>query len=286
MARMSWDEARSLDESLLSLDAFFSEPPQIAEILSGGLTNRCWRIISHDGGSYVWRPVSPVSDAYGISRNREYRLLESIAECHFTPNPVYKNSHGLLVEWVAGEVGKFPIHEFELIGMLARIHSISIRNKPIPPFSYTAKVDGYWYQLGKEFKGSDYEFLYTKWRELPVIPPVEPALCHLDLGTYNLVTTDKGIKVIDWEYAGVGDPRMDLAMTIEIEKLDMPKAVADYCLLRNIEEVDIWFQGVNAWKPHNQMMAMLWYLLGYQVWQDDTYLQRAEQLKFALNLLR
>ena len=286
MARMSWDEARSLDESLLSLEDFFTEPPRIAEILTGGLTNRCWRIIAQDGRSYVWRPISPVSHAYGISRVREYRLLESLAESHFTPMPAFLNDHGLLVEWIDGDIVDSPIHEFELVGMLARIHSVDVRNKPIPLFSYTAKVDGYWYQLDAGLKDEEYETLYNEWRELPVISPVEPALCHLDLGAYNLITTEDGLKVIDWEYAGVGDPRMDLAMTIEIENLDMPRAVADYCTLRNIDDVDIWFQGVNAWKPHNQMMAMLWYLLGYQLWQDEAYLRHAQQLKLTLNSLR
>ncbi len=286
MAKMSWEEARSLDESLSSLEHFFPEPPRIAEILSGGLTNRCWKIITQDGHPYVWRPVSSVSSAYGISRVREYRLLDALKSSHFAPDPVFINEHGLLVEWISGELLSTPVHEFELIGMLARIHAVDVRNKPIPLFSYTSKVDGYWYQLQPKFKDSEYEKLYFKWRQLPVIAPVSPSLCHLDLGRYNLITTEQGLKVIDWEYAGVGDPRMDLAMTIETEQLDMPLAVANYCKIRNIEDVGIWFQGVNAWKPHNQMMTMLWYLLGYQLWQDESYLQHARQLKLILNSMR
>lgn len=285
MAKMSWEEARSLDESLSSLDDFFSGPPRFAEVLSGGLTNRCWKITEQNGRAYVWRPVSSVSHAYGISRAQEYRLLDALQASHFTPAPVFLNEHGLLVDWVAGETIHSPLHEYQLIGMLARIHSVDVRNKPIPHFSYTAKVDGYWYQLKSGLKDAEYTRLYNQWRQLPAIPPVLPALCHHDLGDYNLISTEKGLKVIDWEYAGVGDPRMDLAMTIAIEQLDMPSAVANYCKIRGIEEADIWFQGVNAWKPHNQMMTMLWYLLGYQVWGDETYLQHARELKFILNSL-
>ncbi|WP_245883920.1 phosphotransferase [Vibrio albus] len=283
---MSWEEARSLDESLMSLDDFFTESPCLVEVLSGGLTNRCWKLAMQDGRAYVWRPVSSVSQAYGISRVQEYRLLDALKTSQFTPQPVFLNAHGLLVEWVDGGVLHSPLHEFQLIGMLVRIHSVEVRDKPIPHFSYTSKVDGYWYQLKPEFKDNEYTALYTRWRELPVVEPVQPTLCHHDFGHYNLIETDKGLKVIDWEYAGVGDPRMDLAMMIDIEQLNMPSAVVNYCKIRGIENADIWIQGVNAWKPHHQMMSMLWYLLGYQIWRDESYLYHAQQLKIALNSLR
>ncbi len=85
---MSWQEAQSLDESLLSLDAFLDAPPRIVEILSGGLTNRCWKIIDSSGNAYVWRPKSSVSYHFGLSRSKEYQLLQSIHSYGFTPRPV------------------------------------------------------------------------------------------------------------------------------------------------------------------------------------------------------
>jgi thiamine kinase len=277
---MTWYEACSLDESLASLEAYFQSPPKLVELLSGGLSNRCWKVTSADDNCFVWRPNSAASHAFGISRMREHRLLEALEECHFAPDAVYLNDLGLLVEWIDEDSDShIPIGELELTGMLARVHAVDIHTKPIPLFAYTAKVDNYWVQLGDPKVRAEYESLYQRYRNLPTVPPVEPCLCHLDLGEYNLVMTEGGLKVIDWEYAGVTDPRLDLAMTIEVAGLDMPRAVANYCKLRRIEDVEPWLTGVNHWRPRVRMMAMLWYLLGYRLWQDERYLQQALELK-------
>lgn len=283
MAKMSWNEAISLDETLLSLNDFFDAPPLIAETLAGGLTNRCWKIVSSDNNCYVWRPVSSISHRFAISRVREQKLLESLKEHDFAPDPIYLSDKGLLVEWLEGDVNQFPMGETEIIATLCKIHSVNITNKPVPLFCYTAKLDGYWLQLESHYKTPQLEQLYTRYRALPTIPSVEPSLCHLDLGQYNMVMTNLGIKVIDWEYAGVADPRMDLAMTIDIAGLNMPHAVASYCKLRGIEEIDHWLTGVNHWQPRNQTMALLWYLLAYQLWQDECYLLDAERLLSVLS---
>lgn len=276
---MSWNEATSLDESLLSLNQFFVDPPLMAETLVGGLTNRCWKVTSSKGVPYVWRPTSTISFQFGISRSREHQLLESLKSHYFAPNSIYLSEKGLLVEWLEGQVGRFPISETDIIATLCNIHSVNIHNKPVPLFSYTSKVDGYWHRLDKSQKTPQMIRHYQRLREQPSITPVSPALCHLDLGQYNMVMSEQGIKVIDWEYAGVADPRMDLAMTIELAELDMPRSVANYCQIRNIEDVDIWLQGVNQWQSRNMFMALLWYLLGYQIWQDDSYLQQADELR-------
>ena len=136
------------------------------------------------------------------------------------------------------------------------------RTATVPLLFFTAKVDGYWHKIDSEFKSVLCESIYHRWRKLPNIPPVEPTLCHFDLGDYNIVRTDQGIKVIDWEYAGAGDPRMDLAMTIELANLNISQSVTSYCKVRDIEDSNSWLIGVNKWKPRNQMKSMLWYLLG------------------------
>ncbi|WED20822.1 phosphotransferase [Vibrio sp. JC009] len=281
MAKMTWNEATSLDESLASLETYFRSPPKMAELLSGGLTNRCWKVTSTQGESFVWRPVSAASHAFGISRMKEHRLLESLEECHLAPDAAYLNHAGLLVEWIEEDDpdSSFPVGEIELVSTLARIHSVDIHSKPIPLFSYTAKVDGYWHQLKSKPVEKEFEEIYLSYREQPIIEPVEPTLCHMDLGIYNLIMTSKGIRVIDWEYAGVADPRMDLAMTIDISEIDMPRAVENYCKIRRIEDTGAWLVGINQWMPRNRMMAMLWYLIGHQIWQDERYLEEAHRIK-------
>ncbi|WP_413285943.1 phosphotransferase [Vibrio sp. MA40-2] len=279
---MTWNEAKSLDGSLLSLERFFGFPPKMAEILAGGLTNRCWKITSHTNVPYVWRSVSNQLFYFSVSRQKEYQVLQALKECRFAPDPIYLSEQGLLVEWIEGRVSEKTLTESQLIQALCSIHDVTLHDKSLPLFSFTAKVDGYWHKLNPEFKTANRQKVYNQYRTLPSIPTVEPVLCHFDLASYNIVITKQGLRIIDWEYAAVGDPRMDLAMTIELSDHNIATSVANYCQRRRIDKIDHWIDSVNQWIPRNRMMAMLWYLIGYQMWQDVNYLQQAMRIEASL----
>ena len=120
--------------------------------------------------------------------------------------------------------------------------------------------------------------IYKEWRTTPSIPSVDLSLCHFDLGGYNLVKNSDGIKVIDWEYAAIADPRLDLTLTISVADAPVQETVEKYCELRGIHDIQPWLDGVEAWLPRSRMMAMLWYLLAHQLWGDESYLREAEAL--------
>ena len=105
------------------------------------------------------------------------------------------------------------------------------------------------------------------------------ALCHFDLGCYNLVRGEEGVKVIDWEYAGLADPRLDLTLILQLADVPIERGVEQYCRIRGIEDVALWLEGVRAWMPRTRMMAMLWYLLAYKLWDDEQYLDSAREFK-------
>ncbi len=93
------------------------------------------------------------------------------------------------------------------------------------------------------------------------------------------------LTVIDWEYAAAGDPSLDLAMTIIANDLDLERAVMDYCRARLqhddtfVVNTEYWLEAVNAWQPWCEYLALLWYLVGYQVWEDEEYLYQANRLE-------
>ena len=279
MARMSWHEACQLDGSLASLDRFFASPPEYSQTLTGGLTNRCWKIVERSGRAYVWRPTTPITQAFSISRAQEYQILTSINDCGFSPKPVHLNGQGLLVEWLEGQSLTDNLSAELLIEALVNVHSLPTARLPVPPFNFTARVDHYWMQLEPELKSEGYQAIYKKWRNPPSLPPVELSLCHFDLAGYNMVGTEQGAKIIDWEYATIGDPRLDLTLSIDVAEVDEMAAIQHYCQLRQLEHPEEWVEGVRAWRPRATMMAMLWYLLAYQLWGDEYYLQQAELLK-------
>ncbi|NVC93021.1 thiamine kinase [Vibrio natriegens] len=280
MALFSWPQAKQLDPTLNALDVFFIEPPVKVQTLTGGLTNRCWRLETADGQAYVWRPLSKVCQAFLISRHNEYQVLSAIGSLGVGPKPTFIHEQGLLVEWVEGEtLTHIGIELDELLSLAATIHTFPSKAVPVVPFSYFSRIDHYWLELGGSYTGTEFEALYQKWRTEPSIKPLPLALCHFDLGRYNLVRGDEGVKAIDWEYAGLADPRLDLALILQVADVPIDDGVERYCQIRNIEDVSVWLEGVRAWQPRTLVMAMLWYLLAYQLWGDEQYLSSANEFK-------
>ncbi|MGD8170158.1 phosphotransferase [Vibrio sp. TRT 21S02] len=279
MARMSWQEASQLDSSLLSLNHFFHTAPEYAQTLTGGLTNRCWKVVLPDNSAYVWRPATSITKAFSISRFQEYQILKAIESSHLAPQAIYINEQGLLVEWIEGESLHKGLDFDALLKTLVKVHTLDTSRIPVAPFNFTARVDHYWMLLKPEIKQGDYLSLYQQWRKAPNLADVGTTLCHFDLAGYNMVSTEVGHRVIDWEYAVIADPRLDLTLTIDVAEEKPLDAVFRYCQLREIEGVDDWVEGVMAWQPRATLMAMLWYLLAHQLWGDDHYLSQAQQLK-------
>lgn len=280
MAWFSWQQAKQLDPSLNTLDGFFTSPPVKVQTVTGGLTNRCWRLESSEGLAYVWRPTSNVCNAFAISRHNEYQVLNAIASLNLGPKPVFVHEQGLLVEWVPGEtLTKSGIDIEELLPIAATIHEYSATSIPLVPFSYLSRIDHYWLELGGKYVGTEFEMLYRKWRSEPSVDQIPAALCHFDLGCYNLVRGRDGVKVIDWEYAGLADPRLDLTLILQLADVPIEDGVVRYCQVRQIEDVDLWLEGVQAWMPRTRMMAMLWYLVAYKLWDDEQYLNSAREFK-------
>lgn len=282
MAKMSWNEALRLDDSLASLIEFFVLPPITTELLAGGLSNRCWKLTDAQGRHYVWRPITTISTSFGVSRTNEYVLLHALEHYPFAPKPILLNQSGLLVEWLEGQVMIGQITPHELLTTLADVHRTQINDKPIQKFNLAEKVDLYWMQLENTAEETHLESLYKRFRQPPYVPNARRSLCHFDLGDYNLIRTEKGVGVIDWEYAAVGDPCMDIAMTCSVAGLSIEKSVEQYCKIRGIADEELWIRGALEWLPCTQMMAMLWYYLGFQLWGDESYLQSAREMKQTL----
>ncbi|MCV5662379.1 phosphotransferase, partial [Escherichia coli] len=167
----------------------------------------------------------------------------------------------------------------ELLPIAATIHQYHSSSIPVVPFSYISRIDHYWLELEGKYVGSEFETLYKQWRSEPSVEQIPLALCHFDLGCYNLVRGDQGVKVIDWEYASLADPRLDLTLILQITDSPIEESVERYCQIRNIENTSVWLEGVKAWQPRTLVMAMLWYLLAYKLWGDEQYLNSAQEFK-------
>ena len=99
---------------------------------------------------------------------------------------------------------------------MAKIHTLDTSRVPVAPFSYTARVDHYWLQMKDDDKSEQIETIYRYFRNAPNLADVGVVLSHFDLAGYNMVKTAEMNRVIDWEYASIADPRLDLAISIHV----------------------------------------------------------------------
>jgi thiamine kinase-like enzyme len=187
--------------------------------LPGGITNANYRV-DVDGESFVVRIPADNAAMLGIDRHREYQCTMAAGRSGVAPEVVaFLPDVGVLVTRFVP--GRHPTAvEMVTPEMMARVVD-SVRA----------------YHEGPAFEGTFSPFraiehyLHTARRHGAPLPPdadtlvtrlgaIEAALspagglirpCHNDLWDPNLIDDGTRIRIVDWEYAGMGDAYFDLA---------------------------------------------------------------------------
>jgi thiamine kinase-like enzyme len=184
--------------------------------LSGGITNHNFKV-EVDGAAYVLRMGGAKTDLLGIDRSVEHAASLRAEEIGIGPAVVdFVPSEGWLVaRFIAGR--PIPPEEMRGPSMLRRV-AAALRQlhsaAAIPGrFDVYAVVDTY--RAEAESNGVQIPAAYDVAREFaeqirsargpqPLVP------CHNDLLNANFLD-DGAIRIVDWEYAGMGDRFFDLA---------------------------------------------------------------------------
>jgi thiamine kinase len=188
------------------------------EPIKHGLTNQSWRV--HTSSDVVIVRISTADeDALRIDRASEARILEAMAAAGVGA-PVVRSdpTHHILVTRCIGPAWTFeeaanPRNIVRIAALLHRLHALS------PPSS-VREVDlrktftGYADTLNARGAAGELvsRTLLRRADELVtlLLTGGATALCHNDVHHLNVV--DGGaLRLIDWEYAGVGEPLFDLA---------------------------------------------------------------------------
>ena len=181
------------------------------EPLGGGITNRNFKV-AVDGETFVLRIGGKDTELLGIDRSDEYRASLAAAEAGVGPEVVrFVEPEGWLVtRFVEG--GPVPAGELErVVEALRRFHE----GRPIPGrFDSFRVVEAYAATAGA--RGVRVPAAYGRALEPARAiertrrdAPLKP--CHNDLLSGNLIDDGERICIVDWEYAGMGDPFFDLA---------------------------------------------------------------------------
>lgn len=189
------------------LGAITAEPA----VLDGGITNRNYRV-SFAGRDCVLRLPGKDTSLLGISRQAEVQANERAAALGIAPEVVAASDDFLVTKYVAGEPSDPSTLDVEAVAVALRTFHDSGLELPVR-FSVPDLMNGY-AELVLE-RGGTLPSQYEPARELvrriaESLPSSEAVPCHNDLLPANILRTGRGIMLVDWEYAGMGDRLFDL----------------------------------------------------------------------------
>jgi thiamine kinase-like enzyme len=198
------------------------------EPLRGGITNRNFRVEA-DGGSYVLRIGGKDTEVLGIDRRAEFRAASAAAALGVGPEVVaFVEPEGYLVtRFVEGtpappeEIRRAEVLD-EVARLLRRVHE-----GPMIPARFDSFRVVEAYRASAIAYGVDVPAAYDEAKVIagrieaglgaqPTVP------CHNDLLNANFIRSPDGIRIVDWEYAGMGDRFFDLANFAVNHELDDP----------------------------------------------------------------
>jgi thiamine kinase-like enzyme len=185
------------------------------EPLGGGITNHNFKV-TVDGEAFVLRIAGADTELLGIDRHAEHAAARAAAQIGVGPEVVDFVEGSLVTRFVEGR--PLPIEEMrrpetlrEAAGLIRRIHE-----GPAFPARFDAfRVVEIYRRLAEEH-GVRIPDAYDKAKARA--DEIEQSLgrqperpCHNDLLNANFIRSPAGIRLVDWEYAGMGDRFFDLA---------------------------------------------------------------------------
>ncbi len=201
--------------------------------LSGGPASDSW-LVQAGRQKFVLRIDKPIAASLGLDRQAETGILQTVSDAGIGAPVIWADpDKGILVcRYLEGgtwcrEDTRSPERLRELALTLKKLHRLSPRG---PAFEPAAAARLYAQKIGTDRAHQ----LARDTAQLAAELYAEPgrlALCHNDLVHGNIIGHGP-VRLIDWEYAAVGDPFFDLAVLVQHHDLNMElreKFLQFYC---------------------------------------------------------
>lgn len=213
------------DSPLAAAEAALTRIPGLAgsrvlSPLGSGLTNASF-LVQHGNERWVLRLDTPQALELGLDRASERKICAAVAAAGLAPAyRWFDAATGVCLRpWVdGGSLTPKDLQDAGLLRCLAarlqRLHSVQPVGRRFDPLAAARR---YAAELGTAEAARRAE---QAAGALAKVDPeaVRPALCHNDLVAENILrlpaSNSYELLLIDWEYAGVGDPYFDLAVVV------------------------------------------------------------------------
>lgn len=264
--------------------------------LTGGITNRNYRVDTRDE-SYVLRIAGENTGFLGIDRAVEHACSLVAAELDVGAEVIafLPEHQALLIRFVPGrllepgDVRELPIMR-RIVEALRRYHGGSTGAGTFSPFAVVRNYYALAWNRKVAFPPSIGAALHRLGRIETALERTEPACpCHNDLLAANLIDDGSAVRIIDWEYAGMGDRWFDLGNLAANNEFDesQERALLDLYFGR-IRAEDV--QRLQLMRLASDLREALWgflqsgvstldyEFLAYGRTHLDRFLQRSESL--------
>lgn len=185
--------------------------------LADGPTNASY-LVEHAGERFVLRLDKAETRALGLDRHNERTVCAAVAAAGL--GPAYRHfdpAAGVCLRpFVTGRcLQRADLADLAVLRRLAaalrRLHGLEAVGAAFTPLAAARR---YAEQLGTPAAAALADRA-AEWHTGLSRDAAHFALCHNDLVCENvLLTQSQGLLLIDWEYAGIGDPYFDLAVVV------------------------------------------------------------------------
>jgi thiamine kinase len=211
--------ARPAEQVLDTLPGFAGA--RVKSQLSDGPTNSSY-LLELTGAQYVLRLDKPDAVKLGLNRSNEKRICRAVADAGLAPEPIYFDPAAgvYLRHFVPGR--SWETSDLASPDQMARLARLLRLLHALPPigaaFDPLAAARRYAAKSGRARSRSILRRSETLMQQITA-DSARSALCHNDLVCQNVLEGER-LMLIDWEYAGIGDPYFDLAVVVRHHKLD------------------------------------------------------------------
>lgn len=207
-------EAAQAERTLASIPGMAGASLETA--LADGPTNTTW-LVTREGERWVLRLDKAGAAELELDRASEGAVCERVAAAGFAPRyTVFDAAAGVCLRPFA-DGASLTADDLrdrrtldELAEALRRLHALPPVGRAFDPLGAARR---YAEQLGTA-EAADLARRAQAILASERVTDAAPVLCHNDLVAANIVRTPRGLLLIDWEYAGIGDAFFDLAVVI------------------------------------------------------------------------
>lgn len=203
---------------------------------------------------------------------RQYHALSRLPAT-LAPAPLFYSPAWMVVEYFIGDVANALPECPALAGLLYHLHRQ-------PRFGWritlSPLLELYWQQCDSARRTP----LWLRWHKQLLLRgeprPLRLAPLHMDVHAGNIVHSEGGLRLIDWEYAGDGDIALELA-AVWIEPVAHRQLASEYARLAHIDELQLWRQ-IQRWRPWVRLLMAGWYERRWQQTGDRQFIALANEI--------